>query len=116
MRRFVAVAAALIALAAPGRAQAPYVDSACGQWTGDVWVSYASCGPDARRHQKIVGTILAVKGRLLTVATAARRMTIDDTPARATGQLVRGRRISARGYWDAGRFFATIILTRAAGR
>ncbi|HEY8321703.1 MAG TPA: hypothetical protein VIG46_07975 [Candidatus Baltobacteraceae bacterium] len=116
-----AIAGVLLALAAPAGAQAPYVDAACGQWTGDVWVSYATCGPDARRHEEIAATIAAVKGRLLTiVAPANRRLTIDATPAvanRTAGALVRGRRILARGYWDAGRFFATIILTRrAAGR
>jgi len=114
-----AIAAILLALAAPAGAQAPYVDAACGAWTGDAWVSYGSCGPDARPHQEMAATIVAVKGHLLTIASAGRRLTIDATPAianRTAGPLVSGRRILARGYWDAGRFFATIVLPWRAAR
>ena len=117
-RTYAAIAAAVLALGASGlaRAQAPYVDSVCGQWNGDVWVSNGSCAPDLHRHARLAGTITIVKGHLVTVQQTTGTVTIDDTPALAnkmTGQVAVGRQIVAHGYWDGGTFYATIILTRA---
>jgi hypothetical protein len=114
------VAAALLTLGTAGTAfaQAPYVDSTCGAWQGDTWVSNGSCQPDVHRHERISGTITSVKGHLVTVAQTGKNVTIDDTPAlknQLTGKVAVGRQIVAHGYWDAGTFYATIILTRDAG-
>lgn len=119
-RTTAAIAAALFILAGAGiaRAQtAPYVDSACGSWNGDVWVSNGKCTGPVRKHARVSGTITAVSGHLVTVAQSTGNITIDDTPAlqnKLTGPVAVGRRIVAHGYWDAKTFYATIILTRDA--
>lgn len=112
------LSAALLAFAVPGTAsaQARYVDAACGTWVGDLWVSNRTCEPDIHLHQRIVGTIVSVRGHLVTVAQPGKNVTFDDTLAvknRLTGRVAKGRRIVAHGYWDAGRFYATMIFTRA---
>ena len=116
---YAAIAAAVLTLGTFGlaQAQAPYVDSTCGQWNGDVWVTNGSCQPDVHRHARLAGTITIVKGHLVTIAQTNGTVTIDDTPALAnkmTGEVAVGRQIVAHGYWDAGTFYATIILTRSA--
>jgi hypothetical protein len=118
---YAAIAAAVLTLGSSGlaHAQAPYVDSVCGAWNGDTWVPNASCQPDLHRHERIEGTITIVKGHLVTVAQSNKSIVIDDTPALAnklTGEVAVGRQIVAHGYWDAGTFYATIILTRDAAR
>ena len=115
---YAAIAAAVLTLGSFGlaQAQAPYVDSACGQWNGDTWVPNGSCQPDVHRHARLSGTITIVKGHLVTIQQTNGTVTIDDTPALAnktTGEVAVGRRIVAHGYWDAGTFYATIILTRS---
>jgi len=116
---YAAIAAVLLTLGTFGfaQAQAPYVDSACGQWNGDTWVPNGSCQPDVHRHARLAGTITIVKGHLVTIQQTSGTVTIDDTPALAnkmTGEVAVGRQIVAHCYWDEGTFYATIILTRSA--
>lgn len=119
MKRSVGVFCALLSLgfALPAGAQAPpYVDTHCGVWQGDTWVSNGNCPPGTYRHERLAGTITGVKGHLVTVQQTERTLVIDDTQAlnnQLTGRVAVGRRIVAHGYWDNGTFYATIITTGA---
>jgi len=92
----------------------PYVDTSCGAWQGDTWVPNGTCQGDVHKHARVEGTIVSVKGHLVTVQQATGQLTIDDTPAlnnQFTGKVAVGRRIVAHGYWDSGNFYATVITT-----
>jgi hypothetical protein len=105
---------ALFALVAPclTQAQVRYVDTACGTWLGDTWVSNGTCGPDIHRHERIVGTIRSVKGYRVVVVRSHGIVTIDDRYATVLGRKIApGRAIVAHGYWDAGNYYATIVGT-----
>ena len=91
---------------------APYSDPACGSWSGDVWTPNGSCPTTAYKHEVVSGTIVSVKGHLVTVQQTARQVVIDDTAAlndQTSGRVAVGRRIVAHGYWQAGNFYATAI-------
>lgn len=111
------LATALLAFsfAATASAQAPvYVDTSCGAWQGDTWVPNGNCPGDVHKHGRVEGTIVSVKGHLVTVQQATGTLTLDDTPAlnnQFTGRVAVGRRIVAHGYWDSGNFYATLITT-----
>ncbi len=93
--------------------QPPYVDSRCGSWHDDTWVSNGNCtGPMMYRHQRIAGTIVSVKGHLVTVQQSTRQIVIDDRTAlirQTSGRVAVGRQIIAHGYWRDGVFYATLI-------
>ncbi|MHB8145778.1 MAG: hypothetical protein ACYDGM_00760 [Vulcanimicrobiaceae bacterium] len=93
--------------------QAPYLDSRCGSWHDNTWVSNGNCtGPMMYRHQRIAGTIVAVSGHLVTVQQSTRRVVINDRPAlnrQMSGHVAVGRQIVAHGYWRSGVFYATMI-------
>lgn len=102
-----------IAANAQSMAPPPYVDSACGAWHADTWVPSGTCSKPLR-HQRVAGTIVAVKGHLVTVQLASRQLVINDTPAlnnQLSGRVAVGRQIVAHGYWRAGTFYATLITT-----
>ena len=99
-------------------ATAPYVDTACGAWQGDTWVPNGDCPNDAHKHARMEGTIVFVKGHLVTVQQSSGQVVINDQPAlnnKLTGKVAVGRSIVAHGYWDAGTFYATLIATNLPG-
>jgi hypothetical protein len=95
--------------------QTTYNDVSCGTWNGDTWVPNGSCGdPTLHRHERVSGTITAVKGHLVTVQQTERALVVNDAPAlsnQLTGKVAVGRQIVAHGYWDSGTFYATLITT-----
>lgn len=107
-----------LALMAPAAAQVPaYVDSTCGTWQGDQWVPNGNCSAGQRRHERLSGTITAVKGHLVSVQQTDRTLVIDDSLAlknELTGRVAVGRQIVAHGYWDNGTFYATLLTTGPA--
>jgi hypothetical protein len=117
MKQIIGMLTLSLALAATGMASAQtpaYVDSACGVWNGDAWVSNGNCDPALHRHERVAGTIIAVKGSLVTVQQTERTLVIDDSPAlnsQLSGKVAVGRQIVAHGYWSEGTFFATMIVT-----
>jgi hypothetical protein len=108
------ICALLIAFAcgiAPAFADPTYLDSACGAWVNDVWVSNGNCTDDLK-HETVTGTITIVNGHLVTLQQATRTVVIDDQPAldsKQTGKVAVGRVIVAYGYWRNDNFFATAI-------
>jgi hypothetical protein len=108
------ICAMLIAAAcglAPALADPPYVDTACGTWVNDEWVSNGTCSQDIR-HDTVSGTITIVKGHLVTLQQATRTVVIDDQPAldaKQSGKVAVGRVVAAYGYWKDGNFYATAI-------
>jgi hypothetical protein len=98
--------------APPPPAAPPYVDTTCGSWQGDSWVPNGSCPSTAYRHEVVAGTIISVKGHLVTVQQTNRTVVIDDSAAlsnQSSGRVAVGRQIVAHGYWQAGNFYATAI-------
>jgi hypothetical protein len=60
----------------------------------------------------VAGTIISVKGHLVTVQQTNRSVVIDDSAAlsnQSSGRVAVGRQIVAHGYWQAGNFYATAI-------
>lgn len=117
-----ALAAAMGSLAraqeppAPPAAQAPppYVDSDCGVWQDDTWVANGRCANTVYKHARVEGTIVSVKGHLVTLQQTSGQIVIDDTIAlrdQSTGRVAVGRRIVAHGYWRNNNFYATAITT-----
>jgi hypothetical protein len=91
---------------------APYVDSACGSWQGDVWTPNGNCPTTAYKHEVVAGTIVFVKGHLVTLQQTNRQVVVDDSAAlsnQSTGRVAVGRQIVAHGYWQGGNFYATAI-------
>src|SRR5215469_17243668 len=90
-----------LALMAPAAAQVPpYVDSNCGVWQGDQWIPNGNCTPDTHRHERLAGTITAVKGHLVSVQQTDKTLVIDDSLAlknELTGRVAVGRQIVAHG-------------------
>lgn len=120
---YYSLAAVLLALStgAAVRAQtasqavSPYVDSACGAWQGDTWVPNGDCPKDVKRHERVAGTIVSVKGHLVTLQQSQGTVVIDDRAAlenQQTGKVAVGREVVAHGYWDQGTFYATLIATQ----
>jgi len=98
--------------APPPAAAPPYADTTCGSWQGDSWVPNGSCPNTAYRHEVVAGTIISVKGHLVTVQQTNRTVVIDDSAAlsnQSSGRVAVGRQIVAHGYWQAGNFYATAI-------
>jgi hypothetical protein len=103
-------------MAAPAVAQTPpYVDSQCGTWQGDTWVPGGSnCTDSTYKHERLAGTIVSVKGHLVTLQQTTRTLVIDDTQAlnnQLTGKVAVGRQVVAHGYWANGTFYATLLTT-----
>jgi hypothetical protein len=91
-----------------------YVDSACGRWDADNWISNNSCtgDPSLHKHERLSGTITAVSGNMVTIQQADRVVVINDQPAlnrKTSGQVAVGRTLVAHGYWDGGQFYATLL-------
>jgi hypothetical protein len=125
-------------LAAPAGAQTmdnvgphnPY----CGAWMSGTWTPNGNCvvettttttttasadqtaaaGPPlavdpARVPQRISGTIIGVKGHLVTLQQSNRDLVVDDQGAldrESSGRVAVGRAVTAHGYWKGGTFFA----------
>jgi hypothetical protein len=91
-----------------------YGDPMCGAWANGTWQPNGHCpgyavGPHRAR---VAGTIIAVKGHLVTVQQATQTITINDQPAlfrQTSGRVAVGRQIIAYGYWRDGNFFATAM-------
>lgn len=101
-------------LGMPALADAPYVDTSCGTWVNDEWVSNGTCAPenDHLRHGQVSGTITGVTGHLVTVQQSTRSVVVNDQPAlvaKQTGKVAVGRTVVAYGYWLDGTFYATAI-------
>ena len=96
----------------PPPAPPPYVDTACGAWQGDTWVPNGECTATNYRHQVVTGTIVSVKGHLVTLQQTTGQVVIDDSAAlnnQSTGRVAVGRQIVAHGYWQGNNFYATAI-------
>jgi hypothetical protein len=92
----------------------PYVDTYCGAWQGDTWVPNANCPSTVYRHQVVTGTIIAVKGHLVTLQQTKGTVVIDDSAAlsnQMSGKVAVGRQVVAHGYWQGDNFYATAITT-----
>jgi hypothetical protein len=117
-------AALALSVAAPALSQYPpepgmgpnnqYGDPVCGAWVNDVWQPNGQCpgyavGP---RRARVAGTIVFVRGHLVTLQLSDRQLTINDMPAlqrEETGRVAVGRAIVAYGYWRDGNFYATYL-------
>ncbi|HXO17518.1 MAG TPA: hypothetical protein VN909_05060 [Candidatus Dormibacteraeota bacterium] len=103
-----AVASAQGAPPPPG---APYSDTNCGSWQGDTWAPNGNC-PTAYKHEVVAGTIVSVKGHLVTLQQTTKQVVIDDSSALSnqnSGRVAVGRQIVAHGYWQGENFYATAI-------
>ena len=123
---FVTMAAALAALGSLARAQEPppapaaqaappYVDSDCGAWQDDTWVPNGKC--TVYKHARVEGTIVSVKGHLVTLQQTSGQVVVDDTIAlrdQNSGRVAVGRRVVAHGYWQDNNFYATALTTGPA--
>ncbi len=99
---------------APPAAPPPYVDTNCGAWQGDTWVPNGNCATVTYRHQVVTGTIVSVKGHLVTLQQTNGQVVIDDSAAlnnQTTGRVAVGRQIVAHGYWQGNNFYATAITS-----
>lgn len=98
--------------APPPPAAPPYVDTACGSWQADVWTPNGNCPTTLYKHEVVAGTIVSVKGHLVTLQQTNKQVVIDDSAAlnnQSSGRVAVGRQIVAHGYWEAGNFYATAI-------
>ncbi|MFY9885984.1 MAG: hypothetical protein WBW89_06465 [Candidatus Cybelea sp.] len=98
--------------APPPPAAAPYVDSSCGSWQGDAWTPNGNCPATTYKHEIVAGTIVFVKGHLVTLQQTNKQVVIDDSAAlnnQNSGRVAVGRQIVAHGYWQGGNFYATAI-------
>ena len=103
---------ALLPLAA-GAQPVQYGDPYCGSTQNGVWVANGNCGPGSLTTiARVSGTIIAVKGHLVTLQQSSRQLVINDQPAldmELTGKVAVGRVVEATGYWRSGTFFATSL-------
>jgi hypothetical protein len=63
----------------------------------------------ARIPQRITGTIIGVRGHLVTLQQANRDLVVDDQGALdrdSSGRVAVGRAVTAHGYWKGGTFYA----------
>jgi hypothetical protein len=116
MKRFLPLAVLISTLTvAPAVAQTPpYVDSQCGTWQGDTWTPNGNCTNNDFKHERLAGTIVSVKGHLVTLQQTDKQIVIDDTQAlnnQLTGKVAVGRQVVAHGYWANGTFYATLLTT-----
>jgi hypothetical protein len=96
----------------PGGPPPPYNDSYCGSWQGNVWTPNGNCPTTAYKHEVVAGTIVSVKGHLVTLQQTNGQAVVDDSAAlnnQTTGRVAVGRQIVAHGYWQGGNFYATAI-------
>jgi hypothetical protein len=96
----------------PPGAASPYVDTACGSWQGDTWTPNGQCTATTYKHEVVTGTIVSVKGHLVTLQQTNKQVVIDDSAAlndQTTGRVAVGRQIVAHGYWQGENFYATAI-------
>ncbi|MGA8574638.1 MAG: hypothetical protein WB609_02985 [Candidatus Cybelea sp.] len=96
----------------PPGAAPPYVDTACGSWQGDTWTPNGQCTTTTYKHEVVTGTIVSVKGHLVTLQQTTKQVVIDDSAAlndQTTGRVAVGRQIVAHGYWQGENFYATAI-------
>jgi hypothetical protein len=96
----------------PPGAAPPYVDTACGSWQGDTWTPNGQCTATTYKHEVVTGTIVSVKGHLVTLQQTNKQVVIDDSAAlndQTTGRVAVGRQIVAHGYWQGENFYATAI-------
>jgi len=105
--------------AAPPAAAAPppYVDADCGAWQNDMWVPNGKCPTMVYKHARVEGTIVSVKGHLVTLQQTGGQIVIDDTIAlrdQSSGRVAVGRRVVAHGYWQDNNFYATALTTGPA--
>ena len=97
----------------PGAPPAAYTDTACGSWQNDVWTPNGNC-PTAYKHEVLTGTIVSVKGHLVTIQQTGKQAVIDDSAAlnnQSSGRVAVGRQIVAHGYWQGDNFYATAITS-----
>ena len=65
-----------------------------------------------RAEARLAGTIIGVRGHLVTLQQTDRQVIIDDQPALnrdRTGRVAVGRAVIAFGYWNSGVFYATAL-------
>jgi hypothetical protein len=108
------IAASAAIAVAQGAPPPPYVDTNCGAWQGDAWVPNGNCPAVTYRHQVVTGTIVSVKGHLVTLQQTKGQVVIDDSAAlnnQTTGRVAVGRQIVAHGYWQGDNFYATAITS-----
>ena len=92
----------------------------CGSWQNGVFVPNGNCIEETTttmpaehpEHMiaRVRGTIIGVRGHLVTVQQSTQTLVINDSPALAsdsTGRVAVGRQIVAHGYWQDGIFYAT---------
>ena len=107
-----ACAATASAQGAPPPPGAPYNDTYCGSWQGDTWTPNGNCPSMAYKHEVVAGTIVSVKGHLVTLQQTNKQVVIDDSAALSnqnSGRVAVGRQIVAHGYWQGENFYATAI-------
>ena len=106
----------------------------CGAWVSGVWTPNGNCVVEtttttvtttpanaqprtmpvapaqvSRIPQRVSGTIIAVRGHLVTIQQATHDLVINDQPALnrdETGRVAVGRVVTVHGYWQGGTFFA----------
>jgi hypothetical protein len=96
----------------PPGAPPAYNDGYCGTWQGDTWTPNGNCPTADYRHEVVAGTIVFVKGHLVTLQQTNKQVVIDDSAAlndRSSGRVAVGRQIVAHGYWQGQNFYATAI-------
>ena len=66
------------------------------------------------KHARVEGTIVSVKGHLVTLQQTSGQVVVDDTIAlrdQNSGRVAVGRRVVAHGYWQGNNFYATALTT-----
>ena len=96
----------------------------CGMWQNGVFVPNGNCieettttvttttTPERPEHMmgRVRGTIIGVRGHLVTIQQSSQTLVVNDTPALAsdsTGRVAVGRQVVAHGYWQDGTFYVT---------
>ena len=111
---------ALLGLATVANAQTTtviqYDSPYCGAMVNGTWVPTGACNTvtDVGSYARVAGTIIFVRGHLVTLQQANRQIVINDQPAldmQDTGRVAVGRSVEALGYWHNGVFFATTFVS-----
>jgi hypothetical protein len=107
----------------------------CGAWASGAWTPNGNCVEEtttttvttsaadqpapraivdtvaaSRVPQRVSGTIIAVRGHLVTLQQATHDLIVNDQPALnrdETGRVAVGRVVTAHGYWQDGTFYAS---------
>ena len=108
----------LASVAVVAQTTAPaYNDPYCGYMQNGTWVATGNCNPVTTNigpYAAVTGTIIFVKGHLVTLQQSDKQLVINDQPAldmQDTGRVAVGRSVEARGYWHGGTFYATQFIT-----